>query len=149
MKKNLLNKKRKSKAFTLVELIIVIAIIAILAAAAVPKYLEIKEKSNVKADVSVAKNLKTITETLIAEESISYNTTIDLTGSLSGDAKEVGDLMDTDDFNVKAKKYPGCYFSIKVDNNGDVTVSAKDSSGKVIDILPEDTDNKYGDGILK
>ena len=55
MLKNLMNKKSKSKGFTLIELIIVIAIIAILAAVAVPKYLEVKEKSVVKTDVSNAK----------------------------------------------------------------------------------------------
>lgn len=145
MKKNLLNKKRKSKAFTLVELIIVIAIIAILAAVAVPKYLSIKDKSNIKADVSVAKNLKTVTETLIGDE------TIALTGSdidfdvVSGsnptasptNGDKVLSLIDNTNIKAKASKLKDGTFHIKISPEGNVTVSVvKDTKSAVV--LPEE-----------
>lgn len=78
MLKNLMNKKSKSKGFTLIELIIVVAIIAILAAVAVPKYLEVKAKSTVKSDISNAK--------------IVYDTTVNLLTDDKFDATEVNAL---------------------------------------------------------
>ena len=52
--------KKKLKGFTLIELIIVIAIIAILAAIAIPKFMQLRENSNRKSDLAVAKNLHTM-----------------------------------------------------------------------------------------
>ena len=70
MTKNLLNKKKKG-GFTLIELIIVIAIIAILAAVALPKFAEIRENANIKADISNAKNIQSEVISLIGEGKIS------------------------------------------------------------------------------
>lgn len=59
IRKNNVQTKKKKKGFTLVELIIVIAIIAILAAIALPKFGQIRENSNVSADIATAKTIQT------------------------------------------------------------------------------------------
>jgi len=62
--------KKKKKGFTLVELIIVIAIIAILAAIAIPKFGQIRENANVKADIANAKNIQTALTTAVSNGDI-------------------------------------------------------------------------------
>ena len=75
MIKNLKNKKKKG--FTLIELIIVIAIIAILAAIALPKFGEIRQNSNIKADIATAKNIHSaVTAELEEKGSITTATVI-------------------------------------------------------------------------
>ena len=64
---NFMNKKRKKTGFTLIELIIVIAIIAILAAVAVPKYLQVKENANIKADISTGKEISDAVSAVAAD----------------------------------------------------------------------------------
>lgn len=79
MLKNLrkkINEKKKKKGFTLIELIIVIAIIAILAAVALPKFGQVRENANKKADLSVAKNIHTIAT------SVYQNNPENITGTL-------------------------------------------------------------------
>ncbi|MBB6623421.1 prepilin-type N-terminal cleavage/methylation domain-containing protein [Clostridium gasigenes] len=65
-----LNKKKKSKGFTLIELIIVIAIIAILAAIAIPKFGEVKKNANLKADIANAKSIANSVSSLISDDKI-------------------------------------------------------------------------------
>ncbi|MFT8341824.1 MAG: prepilin-type N-terminal cleavage/methylation domain-containing protein [Clostridium beijerinckii] len=67
--------KKKKKGFTLVELIIVIAIIAILAAIAIPKFGQIRNSANQKADVATAKNIATVVAAAIADNRISATQT--------------------------------------------------------------------------
>jgi type IV pilus assembly protein PilA len=69
-----INEKKKKKGFTLIELIIVIAIIAILAAVALPRFGQVRENANHKADLSVAKNIHTIAT------SVFQNDPTDITG---------------------------------------------------------------------
>jgi type IV pilus assembly protein PilA len=73
-KKNELAQKKK-KGFTLIELIIVIAIIAILAAIALPKFGQIRESGNVKADIATAKNIQTAVSTALSNGDLAYPTT--------------------------------------------------------------------------
>lgn len=116
-KKNELAKKKK-KGFTLIELIIVIAIIAILAAIALPRFGQIRENGNIKADIATAKNIQTAVQTAVA------NGDIKLDGN--GDASvTVGDVLDGNVPKVKANGHTGGTFSASVDNN-QVIVKADD-----------------------
>lgn len=125
---NFMNKKRKKTGFTLIELIIVIAIIAILAAIAVPKYLQVKEKSNVKADIAAAKELASETQALIADEKFSKQSDfeIDLSDTSSGDAEILDKTLDGSDYKAKAKEANKGTFKIEVDENQNVKVKVNE-----------------------
>ena len=71
--------KGKKTAFTLVELIIVIAIIAILAAIAIPKFGEMRENANVKADIANAKNIQTAVAAAVSDGKVNLGATLDAT----------------------------------------------------------------------
>ena len=73
-KKFMLKKRNKKRGFTLIELIIVIAIIAILAAIAVPAFGQIRQKSNVSADVANARTIYSTVASLVADETIKLPT---------------------------------------------------------------------------
>lgn len=66
----MLNKIKKLRGFTLIELIIVIAIIAILAAIAVPSFGNISRKAKTNADLANARTIYSLVSAEIAEDSI-------------------------------------------------------------------------------
>lgn len=138
MLKNLMNKKSKSKGFTLIELIIVVAIIAILAAVAVPKYLEVKAKSTIKSDVSNAKIVYDTTVNLITDDKVtSLGATLEKVDKTNGgtSGKIIANDMDTANLVLKGKTSSGRgdnLFYVKVEN-GDVKVC--DSTG--LQIYPD------------
>lgn len=124
-RQNVLNKKKKKKGFTLIELIIVIAIIAILAVIAIPKFGEVKKNANVSADISNAKVISNSINALIAEGTISLpssTVTYTFTGSISGDTKKIVDYMQS----MPTPKYRTTqgYFKATLDKDGNVEVSA-------------------------
>jgi len=117
--------KGKKTGFTLVELIIVIAIIAILAAIAIPKFGEIREDANIKADIANAKNIQTAVTAGVSNGDIALSTaSVDLATVLNGTIP-VG----------KAGEQKGDAFTAAVAANGEVTVSL----GGVV-VLPNPTD---------
>lgn len=52
-------KKKQKKAFTIVELVIVIAVIAILSAVLIPTFAGLINKANISADKTLVRNLNT------------------------------------------------------------------------------------------
>lgn len=119
-KKNELSKKKK-KGFTLIELIIVIAIIAVLAAIALPKFGQIRENGNVKADIATAKNIQTAVSTAIANGEIDLNA-----GTLEDEKLE--SVLDSGTVpTAQAKGEKGHGFSASVGSDGTVTVNAGDT----------------------
>lgn len=113
--KNELSKKKR-KGFTLIELIIVIAIIAILAAIALPKFGQIRQNGNIKADIATAKNIQTAILTGIANGDIVLDS--------NGDASvTVSTVLDGNVPKVKANGHTNGTFTASVDKNI-VTVKA-------------------------
>ena len=121
-KKNQLTKKKKG--FTLVELIIVIAIIAILAAMAIPKFSSMRLQAKVSNDVAAAKNIATITATLISNGEITTLPTgnIDLSDDSNNIAKEIRDKLDGKVATNGLGEASGQEFIVSVDENENITV---------------------------
>ena len=65
-----LNKKRKKKGFTLIELIIVLAIMSIIAAIAIPSLNGVKENAKAKADERSSDVISRSITVLVADETI-------------------------------------------------------------------------------
>lgn len=116
-KTNELSKKKK-KGFTLVELIIVIAIIAILAAIAIPKFGEIRDSANQKADIATAKNIASI----VAQEIADGKTTLVTDGTPTPiTATMIGKL---DGNSTPKAKIAGTSptFSYSISSGGNITI---------------------------
>ena len=138
MLKNIMNKlnKKKKRGFTLIELIIVIAIIAILAAVALPKFMDVREKSNVKSDISNAKNIQTAVAALVADNAITLDPTTGAKFELkssgnTGAASETASKLQSIP-KIKAKANKDKNFYVVIDPNGEVVVKAENDTGTVI-----------------
>ena len=137
MLKNIMNKlnKKKKRGFTLIELIIVIAIIAILAAVALPKFMDVREKSNVKSDISNAKNIQTAVAALVADDAITLNASGDTTFKLTDSANDAasqtrGKLQNVP--KLKAKGNTTKDYFVTINTNGEVVVRVDEATGTVI-----------------
>ncbi len=69
----IMNKKVNQKGFTLIELIVVIAIIAILAAVLLPRFLGFSDSAKKRATQSEARSILTGVETILAEDTYTFN----------------------------------------------------------------------------
>ena len=96
-RQNVLNKKKRKKGFTLIELIIVMAIMAVLAVVAIPKFVGYKEIANHKHDVTSAKTIANVTSTLVADEKVGTDVataiTINGTGAADTAQKAIEDML--------------------------------------------------------
>lgn len=161
----MLNKIKKLRGFTLIELIIVIAIIAILAAIAVPAFGQIRQKANVSADIGNARSIYSVVTSLVADETIvlPHNGTnaeanrkaytfYDL--EAVGEGTDIRNLVKEDLAGVSnPKTYQGTEFMVGLNGDGDVKIivitddkaQAKKSetqvtTAKAVEIYPNPTD---------
>lgn len=131
----IVKKKSKKKAFTLIELIIVLAIMAIIAAIAIPNFMAVRDNSRAKADIQSCETIKRTTLMLVSDGTIAAGTKAfvltvpTVTGgtatedtALGTAFKDVkvpqGKTLDTP--SVTATKY-----NIDINDSGDVTVTTK------------------------
>jgi len=109
--------KKKKKGFTLVELIIVIAIIAILAAMAIPRLASMRQNARVSNDVAAAKNIATITSTLVANGQLAPGITYDVSGTAA-----ITNQLDGRATTGMAEASTTDHFSVVVAPNGGIQV---------------------------
>lgn len=124
----MLNKIKKLRGFTLIELIIVIAIIAILAAIAVPAFGQIRQKANASADLANARTMFSVVSVAITDDSITLpapdgNTLV----TKYYDIKNIGDAeipFDATDSitEVNVKQNPNAQFVVQLTSDGDITI---------------------------
>lgn len=129
-------KKLKSKAFTLIELIIVIAVIAILAAIAIPKFMSIRESGLQKSDISTAKSLHTIVVSMVGDgrieaENLLMDPEVYVIDADSTNATVIEILKQFDstpEVKSRALKGEGSNFAVAVNKNGNVRIFVVDDS---------------------
>jgi type IV pilus assembly protein PilA len=76
--------KKKKKAFTLIELIIVIAIIAILSAIAVPNFIALRNKTRNNADVQSCQTIRKAVQVLVSDGTLSSTAASTFTVTFTG-----------------------------------------------------------------
>ena len=84
-------RNNKRRAFTIVELVIVIAVIAILAAVMIPTFGGIIKRANISADTQIAASMNTQLSIYVAEGN-KIETEADLWKALQSDANFLGQL---------------------------------------------------------
>lgn len=138
---NILNKKRKKKGFTLIELVIVLAVLAIIALIAIPNFTKVRNDSLAKADKETANQIRKIALMAIADGDIAataseYKVTFDGNGKVTGlsptpvDNKDVKEMMK----EVKEPQVNGkSSYLIKVSGDASVSVGYSKATGSGFD----------------
>lgn len=140
MLRKLLKSRKNKKGFTLIELIIVIAIIAILAAIALPKFMDVREKSNIKVDIANAQNIQLVVATLVEDKEITVPTSFTLVASDVNAATAISKLQSVE--TAKAKLYKGEHFDVEISATGDITISVSNGSNTEI-VYPNPSSGTY------
>lgn len=141
-KKSMLNKIKKLRGFTLIELIIVIAIIAILAAIAVPAFGQIREKANVSADTGNARTIYSLVATELASDNIDIST-----AKTSAKLSDLGVKIEP---TPVVKTYQKFYFVVDIDVDGNIQVNVTDGT-KTYNVYPKTSEKyaKYNKGVTE
>lgn len=113
-------KNKKKKAFTLIELIIVIAVIAILAAIAIPKFGEVRKNAALKSDIANAKTIANAATALIAEERITVPATGEEIIVVDSTVDNEIEKYLQNPSNPQTSGYET--YKVTIDNNGNVKV---------------------------
>ena len=137
------DKTRKyDKGFTLIELIVVIAIIAVLAVVIAPQYTQFIDRARKNADLQTAVAMDKVIHMLVADGTISTETTISWYGDSSGSscdikahnlkdkesnkvAKKVRTSLEEivgNDLTRKSNNAPPCVWIINYPKDGDVNL---------------------------
>ena len=121
--------KKRKEGFTLIEVIIVIAIIAILASIALPKFGEIRQSANSKADLANAKTIANAVSALVSDGKIDM--TVDAfelnPSATSGDAYDIKEYLQS----IPTPKSGSGNFWIKV-TGGDAKIYIGSATGTLI-----------------
>ena len=127
-----LNRKKKKKGFTLIELVIVLAVLAIIALIAIPNFTKVRNDSLAKADARTAEQIEKITLMAIANQDVpATTTTFNIKGSKIVQSSVEGVNIDNYNSMIKEVKDPQVNGTenYKVDIMGDgsvkVTVTTK------------------------
>lgn len=123
-RQNVLNKKKKKKGFTLIELIIVIAIIAILAVIAIPRFGQVRRQANINADIANAKTIANAVSMALADGEINpaannINTATPLNVAGNNDIDEIVSRLDS----IPEGRATAEQFSVAMTNTGDLTIT--------------------------
>lgn len=124
-----MNKRKKKKGFTLIELVIVLAVLAIIALIAIPNFTKVRNDSLAKADTETMNQIEKITLMAIANGDLKVPTSSNLVysvkkaGALSGITNQdyTDMLKEVSDPQVNGRAAKG--FQVTVTTASDVTVT--------------------------
>lgn len=119
-RQNVLNKKKRKKGFTLIELIIVMAILVVLAVIAVPKYTKYIDKANESSDMASGKTIANAAQTVYIDEQKAFTGLIDASNTDTYGDKVEGLLQNIP--KGKQTGYKDSTFKVVVDADGKVEV---------------------------
>ncbi len=124
-----INKKKKRKGFTLIELIIVLAVMAIIAAIAIPNFTAVRDNSKNKADVQSAETIKRTVLMLVSDGTIkaSDNTITFKDGAFKTGENDVDDKLKDANEN---KAFKEALKEVKAPQGKVDTTAGKKDAGK-------------------